>query len=153
MEAREETPLQNAWSFWHYKPPGPNPTPEAYESALKTLCSFSTVEGFWRCFNNLPSANLLHNKNSFSMMKEGVKPLWEDPSNAEGGFWVLRVSREDTQTVWKELLLAAIGEQFCGYLGEEDDICGVTGNLLITHQSNQIKSNQITTIKTIRRIG
>src|SRR5436190_16055257 len=70
------TPLQNSWCFWHYKPPGPNPTPEEYEAAIKILCSFSSIEGFWRCFNNLPTTDQLRIKWSFHMMKDGVRPLW-----------------------------------------------------------------------------
>jgi len=58
------------------------------------------------------------------MMKQGVRPTWED--NPEGGSWSLRVKKEDTHFVWKELVLAAIGEQFCLCLNDDDDISGVS---------------------------
>lgn len=40
----------------------------------------------------------------------------EDPANANGGVWVLRISKEDTTYVWGELAMAAIGEQFAPVL-------------------------------------
>ena len=59
-------------------------------------------------------------------MKEGIRPIWEDPENATGGMWTLRTQKEDTEAIWKELLLAVIGEQFSKNLSSGDDINGVT---------------------------
>jgi len=121
----EPIPLQNAWSFWHDKFKGPQ-TAEEYASSLHELCSFDTVQSFWECFNSLPSVTKLQPKSSYHLMKKGVKPIWEDPENQKGGFWTIRISKEDTEAAWKELVLASIGEQFAPVLQDGDDITGVT---------------------------
>ena len=48
----------------------------------------------------------------------------EDESNISGGMWVFRCKKEDTNFVWREVLLAAIGEQFadCTAKGNAVDI-------------------------------
>jgi len=121
--------LENTWSFWHDKYIGPSQSVEEYEASLHKLCTFTTIQDFWKNFNNLPTIDKLKVKSSFHLMKAGIRPIWEDPENANGGFWAMRVRREDTEYTWKELVLAAIGEQFGPVLSNEDDICGVTVSL------------------------
>jgi hypothetical protein len=86
----------------------------------------SLRQDFWKCYNNLPPIEKLRFKSSFHLMKSGISPLWEDPKNANGGFWAMRVRKDDTSYVWKEVILALIGEQFEGSLGAGDEICGLT---------------------------
>jgi len=72
------------------------------------------------------------------MMVNGIKPIWEDPRNENGGFWSIRVKKEDSPEVWKELILAVIGEQFTPFLEEGDDINGVTVSLRQTNDIIQV---------------
>lgn len=83
-------------------------------------------------------------------MRDERRPIWEDSYNQGGGTWRFRCEKKDTVSflsqkqvtirnetinnltfsfqsiVWKELLLAAIGEQFSDSLHEDDEICGLT---------------------------
>jgi len=122
----EPVSLENTWAFWYDKFIAPGQSVEEYEASLHKLCTFSTIQDFWKNFNNLPPVDKLKQKSSFHMMKAGIRPIWEDPENANGGFWATRVRKEDTAYAWKELVLAAIGEQFGPVLSNDDDICGVS---------------------------
>lgn len=54
----------------------------AYEAGLTVVGEFNTVEGFCRYFNWLkPPSNLERNSN-YHIFKDGIKPMWEDPENA-----------------------------------------------------------------------
>mmetsp|Transcript_9890 Transcript_9890/g.40076 ORF Transcript_9890/g.40076 Transcript_9890/m.40076 type:complete len:151 (+) Transcript_9890:340-792(+) len=65
-------------------------------------------------------------KSSLHMMKFGIRPLWEDPMNVDGGFWAMRVKKDDTQAIWADLCMAACGEQFACILEKGDSINGIT---------------------------
>eukprot|EP01111_Echinosteliopsis_oligospora_P009503 TRINITY_DN279_c0_g1_i1.p1 TRINITY_DN279_c0_g1~~TRINITY_DN279_c0_g1_i1.p1 ORF type:complete len:216 (-),score=65.25 TRINITY_DN279_c0_g1_i1:111-758(-) len=121
--------LECSWSFWHDKYIKSSQSVEEYEASLHKLCTFSTIQDFWKNFNNLPEVDKLVPKSSFHLMKAGIRPLWEDPENANGGIWTLRVKKENTNEAWRELVLAAVGEQFGPVLSNDDDICGVTVSL------------------------
>ena len=43
---------------------------------------------------------------------DGVKPMWEDEANKEGGRWAIRVQKGYADTMWENLVLALIGEAF-----------------------------------------
>ena len=43
------------------------------------------------------------------LFQKGIKPVWEDPANKNGGKWVARgLPREDRKTLWPTLVLAMV---------------------------------------------
>ena len=56
------------------------------------------------------------------IFKKGIKPMWSDESNKEGGKFNFSIKRY-TDIKWESLLIMILGRQ----IGEEDsDICGLT---------------------------
>ena len=77
-----------------------------------------------RNYVHLKRPSALTSGYNFYLFKEGEGhvPMWESYPN--GGCWILKISKKQTQVVgkmWQDLLIAAIGEQF-----EEPDVCGIT---------------------------
>jgi len=138
-------PLQNSWSFWFDRYLGPGLTVQEYEEGLKKLGTFSTVQDFWKWHNNLPDVSKLPPKTSYHLMKENIRPLWEDLNNVHGGSFCIKVPKAHTSYAWLNLLLGAIGEQFCSALKERDDICGISVSirrdediLIVWHKSAKL---------------
>lgn len=124
-------PLQNEWTLWYDQRALPNQRArgekELYESNLHEIGTCSTVEDFWRYYNHIvPPTRMIVNSN-YHFFKRGIKPMWEDAANANGGKWILQIKtgsaggREILDKYWENTLLALIGET----LDVEDDICGV----------------------------
>ncbi|XP_058796856.1 eukaryotic translation initiation factor 4E type 3-like [Phymastichus coffea] len=118
-------PLQTPWTFWLDKAIS-GTTTEEYKANLKKIYTISTVQSFWAVFNHIPNANEMQIRYSYHLMRDDRYPLWEEPINQKGGTWRFKCHKSDTATVWKEVILAAIGEQFSDSLAEGDEICGVS---------------------------
>lgn len=46
-----------------------------------------------------------------NLFKEGVKPMWEDDQNKNGGKWILRLRKGLASRYWENLILAILGDQ------------------------------------------
>jgi len=118
-------PLHTSWTFWIHKV-SKGATAAEYQAALKKVYSVATVQGFWSVFNHIPCLTELPSGSYYHLMREERPALWEDPHLCNGGTWRMKCKKVDTVRVWRELLLASIGEQFEDSLAKGDDICGLS---------------------------
>ncbi|XP_037069769.1 eukaryotic translation initiation factor 4E type 3-B-like [Pollicipes pollicipes] len=117
--------LNTPWTMWLDKTERGVSAAE-YQASLKKVYTMTTVESFWAVYKNIPDVQELNTRYTYHMMRDDRKPLWEEPRNSRGGTWKVKCRKEDSSEVWKELLLACIGEQFDDFVAEDDDICGVS---------------------------
>jgi translation initiation factor 4E len=104
-------PLQNRWTLWWFA----NDGGRDWEKMQKPVCSFGYVEDFWSIFQHIRAASELRVGHDYSLFKEGIKPMWEDPKNKNGGRWLvtqLPKFREKLDECWKELAMMLIGEDY-----------------------------------------
>lgn len=125
VDSSTPIPLKHNWVFWHDKFVA-NATPAEYTENLKEISDVNTVQTFWSVYNNITGPERLTLRCSLHFIHKGVKPLWEDPKNEHGGAWNFRTAKGDTAFVWRELLMALIGEQFEDTIAPGDEIFGLS---------------------------
>ena len=105
-------PLKYAWNFYHDKYSDTKPYDERITLILGDIVS---LKPFWGFLNNFP-LHALKMKDSVHFFKRGIKPVWEDSRNINGGSWTFRIPKDKSEAVWHEILMMAVGEQFTSYL-------------------------------------
>ncbi|CAN6295680.1 unnamed protein product [Urochloa humidicola] len=113
-------PLRRKLVLW-YTRRTPGARSQAYEDNIKKIIDFSTVESFWVCYCHLARPSSLPSPTDLHLFKDGIRPLWEDPANQNGGKWIIRFKKAVSGRFWEDLVLVLVGDQ----LEYSDDVCGV----------------------------
>jgi len=97
----KQHPLEHTWVLWYHD----GKSDWSLES-YKYIWEFSTIEDFWRLYNNLPSIS-----NTFIfLMRKGHPPIWEVPENIKGGSWLFKFPKKVADREWLKISLYLIGE-------------------------------------------
>ncbi|XP_054168446.1 eukaryotic translation initiation factor 4E type 2-like [Oppia nitens] len=148
--------LQFKYQIWFSRrAPGKAPANQPYDQNLKAIASFATVDQFWAIYSHLVRPNELTGHCDLHVFKHGIRPMWEDDANKDGGKWIVRLRKGLASRCWENLLLALLGEQFM--VGHE--ICGAVVSCRFQEDIisvwNRTASDSQTTVRirdTLRRV-
>nr|XP_033781335.1 eukaryotic translation initiation factor 4E type 2-like [Geotrypetes seraphini] len=156
VPGKGEHPLQYNYTFWYScRIPSRPASSQNYEQNIKQFGTVASVEQFWWVYSHLVRPGDLSGYSDFHLFKEGIKPMWEDEANKNGGKWIIRLRKGLASRFWENIILAMLGEQFM--VGEE--ICGVVVSIRFQEDIlsiwNKTASDQVTNARirdTLRRV-
>ncbi|XP_077285166.1 eukaryotic translation initiation factor 4E1 [Arctopsyche grandis] len=120
-------PLQNVWTLWFFE----HIKGTDWGEGQKEITSIDTVEDFWSIYNHIKLASELKVGCDYSLFKQGISPMWEDPRNENGGRWLLTLEKRHHRPgdiidkFWLDVCLCLVGEVF----KHADEICGSVVNI------------------------
>ncbi|QSL64933.1 hypothetical protein MERGE_002237 [Pneumocystis wakefieldiae] len=113
--------LKYSYTFWYMNRTFGSKIKD-YESSLKKLITFSSVEEFWSIYAYLKRPDTLPVISDLHLFREGIRPIFEDPANKDGGKWTLSLRKGIAVRYWEQLVMAIVGDQFWS-IG--DELCGI----------------------------
>jgi Eukaryotic initiation factor 4E len=112
--------LANKWTMWAHLPHDIDWSINSY----KKIYTMQSVEEAIALTETLPDV-LVKNCMLF-LMKEGIKPIWEDPKNRAGGCFSYKISNKCVYEVWKELSYVLVGETISSQNTFVANVTGIT---------------------------
>ncbi|PAA80230.1 hypothetical protein BOX15_Mlig028024g1 [Macrostomum lignano] len=115
--------LQYAYTLWYNRKCSTVATGSQKPSYDETLCqvaTFRSLEQFWHLYAYLVRPSDIDTQTDYLIFKEGVRPMWEDAHNKDGGKWIIRLKKGLASRCFEAMLFALLGEQF----DVGDEICG-----------------------------
>ena len=119
-EVEEYNNLSDKWTIWAHLP---HNTDWSINSYIQ-IATFTTVEETIAVTETLP--NILVENCMLFIMREGIKPTWEDPQNRNGGCFSYKVSNKNVYKVWKELTYVVVGGSISKQIGFVNNVTGIT---------------------------
>lgn len=116
----EYNKLSDRWTLWAHLPHNTDWSITSYIP----ISTFTTVEETIAVTETLPSI-LVENCMLF-LMREGIKPIWEDPKNRNGGCFSYKVTNRNVYKVWKELTYVVVGNTISKQMSYVNCVNGIT---------------------------
>lgn len=92
------------------------PSGRNYAELVKVIGVVASVEQFWQLYSCLKRPAEHTTSCDYHVFRYGVKPMWEDPANAQGGKWFVRMRPEVSNRVWESAVRKSFSCAFCYFL-------------------------------------
>lgn len=103
-------PLNSCWCLWYFL----NDKNLKWEESQFEVAKIDSVEDFWALYNHIEAASRLKGGCDYSLFREGIKPMWEDKANYNGGRWTITLGRQqrntDLDNLWLDAIMMMVGE-------------------------------------------
>ena len=112
--------LSERWVLWAH-------LPHVIDWSMKSFIEIhgvNNVKETTDLVNYLPN-NLINNCMLF-YLREGIKPIWEDPKNRDGGCFTFKIFNKDVPGVWKDLMYSVCGESVSNNIEFNESVNGIT---------------------------
>jgi hypothetical protein len=112
--------LSNSWTLWAHLPR----VPDWSVSSYKYIAELTTVESAHAITELLSDA--LIKRCMFFLMREDIKPVWEDPKNRSGGCFTYKVPNKCVHETWKKITYFLVGNTLSDKPHVVQNINGIT---------------------------
>lgn len=113
-------PLTDNWTLWAHLPHDTDWSIDSY----KKILTVDTVETTIAITETMPEV-LVKNCMLF-IMKEGIKPTWEDPKNRSGGCFSYKISNKNVYEVWRDITYVLVGGTISPAQSFVTNVTGIT---------------------------
>ena len=112
--------LADKWTMWAHLPHDIDWSISSY----KKIYTIDSVEVAIAITETMPEV-LVKNCMLF-LMREGIKPIWEDPKNRQGGCFSYKISNKNVFEVWKDLTYVLVGNSISSQPSFVANVTGIT---------------------------
>jgi hypothetical protein len=112
--------LSDHWTLWAHLPHDTDWSISSY----KQIYTLNSVEETIAITETLP--DILVKNCMLFLMREGIKPIWEDPKNRSGGCFSYKISNKSVYQVWKELSYVLVGNTISKQSSFVANVNGIT---------------------------
>lgn len=120
VKADDFHPLSNPWTLYAHMPHDVDWSLDSYKAILK----FSNVEEMIALYETMPEL-MIRNCMLF-LMKNNIKPIWEDKENCNGGSFSYKISNDRVHNVWTNLSYLLVGKTLSNDNAFVENINGIT---------------------------
>ena len=107
----------NNWNLWYHH------TKDDWSiNGYRNIYTIKSNKDFWELYNNWDKIGGVVYK-QFFLMKNDVKPIWEDESNKNGGCWSFKIMENNVEELWEELSILLVTEEL---LNIKDEVVGLS---------------------------
>lgn len=95
--------LNSVWNVWTHDIFNKDWSLQSYGHVFK----IDNIADMWRFLNNMKEFN--YTKTHFFIMRDGIKPIWEDEPNRGGGICKIKIE-ENALDAWEDLVIYTLNE-------------------------------------------
>jgi translation initiation factor 4E len=129
-EANLSTQLEETFTLWFHSSSDQDWSIDSYHE----IFNFNTVDEFLTLLMAINTRPKMLLNGMFFIMRQGIKPTWEDPINKDGGVFTWKVEKEDVLSAWENMCMLLV----TGSLHEIFDEYGFNGISISPKKTNNI---------------